>query len=154
MASESRRAARIRRHARVRKTVHGTAERPRLSVFRSLNHIYAQVIDDTAGCTLVAASTLDPELKAELDGKNKKDRSQLVGSLLGKRAIGAGVSQVAFDRGGSLEVLIQDDWMTDTAIGHDQMSSIRNRSPGRHVYKPESIHNKASSSPPLSGSRG
>ena len=100
MASESRRTARIRRHARVRKRVHGTPQRPRLSVFRSLRHIYAQVIDDTTGRTLVAASTLDRELRPELDGKSKKARAELAGSLLARRALEAGISQVAFDRGG------------------------------------------------------
>jgi len=69
-------------------------------VFRSLNHIYAQVIDDTAGHTLVAASTLDPELKGELDGRTKTGKSELVGSLIARRALGTGIIQVAFDRGG------------------------------------------------------
>lgn len=100
MAREERMAGRIRRHRRVRKKVRGVADRPRLSVFRSLNHIYAQVIDDTAGHTLVAASTLDPELRQHLDGKDKTARSQLVGSLLARRALEKGITQVAFDRGG------------------------------------------------------
>jgi large subunit ribosomal protein L18 len=90
----------MRRHARVRASVKGTATRPRLCVFRSLNHIYAQVIDDTAGNTLVAASTLDEEVKSELDGKNKTGRSGLVGMVLAKRALAKGITQVAFDRGG------------------------------------------------------
>ncbi len=90
----------MRRHARVRASVKGTATRPRLCVFRSLNHIYAQVIDDTAGHTLVAASTLDQEVKGELDGKNKSGKSGLVGMMLAKRALAKGITQVAFDRGG------------------------------------------------------
>ena len=100
MAEKQSRAARIRRHARVRKKVSGTDSRPRLCVFRSLNHIYAQVIDDTVGHTLAAASTLDGDLKADLDGKDKTDRSGLVGTLIAKRAISRGITQVAFDRGG------------------------------------------------------
>ncbi len=93
-------AARIRRHIRVRKVVEGTASRPRLSVYRSLTHIYAQVIDDTKGHTLVSASTLDSEAKEGLDGKNKKDQAQIVGALVAKRALGQGIEQVVFDRGG------------------------------------------------------
>jgi len=95
-----RRVARIRRHARVRAKVKGTVTRPRLCVFRSLNHIYAQVIDDTIGHTVVAASTLDQEIKSELDGKAKTDKSGLVGTLIAKRALAKGIDQVAFDRGG------------------------------------------------------
>ena len=102
MSNTNTQKARIRRHARVRQKVTGTGERPRLAVFRSLNHIYAQVIDDTAGKTLVAASTLDAELKDGLAGKNKLDQAQLVGGLLAKRAAEKGISQVAFDRGGFL----------------------------------------------------
>ena len=100
MAKEDRRSARVRRHARVRARVKGTPSRPRLCVFRSLNHVYAQVIDDVAGHTLAAASTLDPDLTSELDGKGKTDRSSLVGALIAKRALTQGVTQVAFDRGG------------------------------------------------------
>ncbi len=100
MAKEDRRSARVRRHARVRARVRGTPSRPRLCVFRSLNHMYAQVIDDVAGHTLAAASTLDPDLRSELDGKGKTDRSALVGTLIAKRALTQGVTQVAFDRGG------------------------------------------------------
>jgi large subunit ribosomal protein L18 len=101
MRKESRKDARDRRHHRVRAKVSGTAAAPRLAVFRSLNHIYAQVIDDVKGHTLVAASTLDAEVKGEVDGKNKTSRSELVGSLVAKRALGQGISQVAFDRGGN-----------------------------------------------------
>ncbi len=94
------RAARYRRHSRFRAKVEGTTSRPRLSVFRSLNHIYAQVIDDLEGQTLVSASTLDPEIKGEAVGKVKTGRAELVGSLVAKRAVSKGINQVAFDRGG------------------------------------------------------
>ena len=94
------RVARQRRHARVRVRLKGTVSRPRLCVFRSLNHIYAQVIDDTIGHTLASASTLDSEVKSAADGKAKAARSGLVGSLIARRALSRGVKQVAFDRGG------------------------------------------------------
>ncbi len=100
MAKDSKQAARRKRHLRVRARVSGTATAPRLNVFRSLNHIYAQVIDDTKGQTLVAASTLDSEVKSELAGKNKTGRSELVGTLVAKRALSKGIDRVAFDRGG------------------------------------------------------
>jgi large subunit ribosomal protein L18 len=100
MKSNSTRLARIRRHARVRAKVEGTTERPRLSVFRSLNHIYAQVIDDTKGLTLVSASTIDPELTGNLDGKAKKSQAELVGQAVAKKALEKGIQQVVFDRGG------------------------------------------------------
>jgi large subunit ribosomal protein L18 len=93
------RAARIRRHARVRKQVAGTPERPRLAVFRSLTHIYAQVIDDTRGATLVAASDVEAELKST--SGTKTERAKAVGSALAKKAKDAGVTQVVFDRGGN-----------------------------------------------------
>ncbi|MBI4295638.1 MAG: 50S ribosomal protein L18 [Chloroflexi bacterium] len=96
------RIARLRRHARVRKKVAGTSTRPRLDVFRSLNHIYAQVIDDAKGQTLVSASTLDAELKEQLKDKSKIAQAEIVGALVAKRAIGTGVEQVVFDRGGFL----------------------------------------------------
>lgn len=94
------RLARYRRHARVRFKVKGTTPKPRLCVFRSLNHIYAQVIDDSKGHTLVFASTLDPETKNELNGKAKASKAQLVGSMIAKRALSKGINQVVFDRGG------------------------------------------------------
>lgn len=100
MGKSRTRLARHRRHARVRFKVKGTASRPRLCVFRSPNHIYAQVIDDSQGHTLVAASTLDPDVKNEADGKAKTAKAELVGSLVARRALSNGVSQVAFDRGG------------------------------------------------------
>lgn len=93
--------ARERRHHRVRKKVSGTPDRPRLAVFRSLNHIYAQVIDDSRGQTLVTASTLDAEISGNSKGTKKSGRAEMVGTLLAKRAIDKGISQVAFDRGGS-----------------------------------------------------
>jgi len=94
------RIARQRRHQRVRAKVAGTAARPRLCVFRSLNHIYAQVINDEQGHTLVTASTLDPEIKSGADSQAKSARAGLVGSLLAKRALDNGVKEVVFDRGG------------------------------------------------------
>lgn len=100
MEAKTPRAKRIRRHLRVRKRVHGTPERPRLSVFRSLTHIYAQVIDDTSGRTLAAASDLDPDLRAVRDGKHKTELATAVGEVVGQRAIAAGVKKVVFDRGG------------------------------------------------------
>jgi len=100
MATVDTREARIRRHERVRKSVTGTAERPRLDVFRSLNNIYAQVIDDGKGTTLAAASSLDEEIKSQLEGKKKTDASKIVGTLIAKRAKEAGVGEVVFDRGG------------------------------------------------------
>ena len=93
-------AARIRRHRRVRGKVEGTTSRPRLCVFRSLNHIYAQIIDDSRGHTLISASTLDSEIKSEAVGKVKASKAELVGSLVAKRALNEGIGQVVFDRGG------------------------------------------------------
>lgn len=90
------------RHERQRSYFHGTAERPRLNVYRSTCNIYAQVINDEVGNTLVAASTLDPEIKSQLEGKSKTEAAKLVGELVGKRAVEAGVKQVVFDRGGYL----------------------------------------------------
>ncbi|MFC1901926.1 50S ribosomal protein L18 [Chloroflexota bacterium] len=100
MSEIDKREARYRRHHRVRQKVNGTNSRPRLCIFRSLNHIYAQVIDDSQGHTLISASTLDAEIKDDVAGKSKTARAELVGSLLAKRATSKGVSQVAFDRGG------------------------------------------------------
>lgn len=93
---------RQRRHARVRRTVRGDPGRPRLSVFRSLNHIYAQIVDDSRGVTLAAASSLDPELREAARGKKKAEVSALVGESLARRARERGVTQVVFDRGGYL----------------------------------------------------
>ena len=88
------------RHRRVRRKVVGTAQRPRLSVFRSLNHMYAQVIDDTSSVTLAHASSLDGGVKEQRDGKRKSEVSALVGTLLAQRAKAEGVTTVVFDRGG------------------------------------------------------
>lgn len=92
--------ARKRRHLRVRKRVFGTPERPRLNVFRSHKHIYAQVIDDTIGHTLAAASTIDVALHGQTEGKTKSEQAKLVGKLVAERALEAGVKKVVFDRGG------------------------------------------------------
>ncbi len=100
MRKSTTREARSKRHYRVRQKVEGTESRPRLCVFRSLNHIYAQVIDDSQGHTLVSASSLDTEIKNDSKGKTKTGRAELVGSLLAKRATEKGISLVAFDRGG------------------------------------------------------
>ena len=88
------------RHERVRKKISGTPEMPRLCVYRSLNHMYAQVIDDTVGKTLVSCSTLDPKVKGQLSELDKKGASRLVGKTIAERAIAAGIQQVVFDRGG------------------------------------------------------
>ena len=93
-------AARKRRHRRVRKKVVGGSNRPRLAVFRSLNHIYAQVIDDTKGSTVVAASSLDTEVKDQKDGKAKISVAGLVGARVAEKALEAGITSVVFDRGG------------------------------------------------------
>ena len=93
---------RLKRHKRVRAKVKGTAEAPRLSVYRTLNHIYAQIIDDVKGNTLVTASTLDKELKGALEGKDKKAQAYAVGELLAKKAKAKKISAVVFDRGGYL----------------------------------------------------
>lgn len=102
MAKMTPRQQRVRRHHRVRRKVEGSTGRPRLAVFRSLQHIYAQVIDDTAGRTLVSASTLEGELKEQLTGKTKKEQARVIGRALGERARAAGVEKVVFDRGGFL----------------------------------------------------
>jgi len=94
------RVRRMTRHVRVRRRVSGSAERPRLCVFRSLNHVYAQVVDDAKGVTLAAASSLDPEIREQRDGKPKSQISTLVGKLIAQRAKEKGVSTVVFDRGG------------------------------------------------------
>ncbi|TAK20065.1 MAG: 50S ribosomal protein L18 [Chloroflexota bacterium] len=96
------REARIRRHLRIRKRVVGTDQRPRLAVFRSLGHIYAQVIDDTLGQTLASASTLDAEMREQCTGKRKIERADIVGRKVAERALAAGVTKVVFDRGGNL----------------------------------------------------
>ncbi len=100
MAKRTPRELRIRRHRRVRKKVHGTPQRPRLCVFRSNMHIYAQVIDDTVGRTLAAASTVEPELRASLTGKTKTEQAKVVGAVIAERARSIGIERVVFDRGG------------------------------------------------------
>jgi large subunit ribosomal protein L18 len=100
MPEINRRVARLRRHGRVRRRVVGTPEQPRLNVFRSLCHIYAQVVDDSQGHTLVSASTIDPEVRAQLDGLAKTEQARVVGKVLAERAVSQGVKSVIFDRGG------------------------------------------------------
>jgi large subunit ribosomal protein L18 len=100
MAKQTRSEARLKRHARVRKHISGTEERPRLNVFRGLSEIYAQVINDQAGHTLVSASSLDKDLRAKLEGLNKTDQARLVGKTVAERAKTHGITQVVFDRGG------------------------------------------------------
>lgn len=96
MAKRTKSDQRIARHKRIRKRVHGTPERPRLAVYRSLKHIYAQVIDDTRGVTLCSASTQDKEV----DGTSNKEGAKAVGLAVGKRAMQLGITKVVFDRGG------------------------------------------------------
>jgi len=93
-------ADRLQRHARVRKKVFGTAERPRFNVYRSLNHVYVQVIDDVKGVTLVSASTMEKAVKEQIADMNKTDAAKVVGQVAAKKAIEAGISEVVFDRGG------------------------------------------------------
>jgi large subunit ribosomal protein L18 len=100
MTTSTRRAARIRRHIRVRKKLSGTSERPRLNVFRSLEHIYAQVIDDNNGITIVSASTLDTDLRGELAKLSKTEQAKAVGKAVAERAKAQGIETVVFDRGG------------------------------------------------------
>ncbi|MCW5932989.1 MAG: 50S ribosomal protein L18 [Fimbriimonadia bacterium] len=90
------------RHQRIRKTLSGSPARPRLCVYRSLNHIYAQVVDDLQGNTLAAASTQDKELKEQLKGTGNKESAAAVGKLVAQRALDKGITQVVFDRGGFL----------------------------------------------------
>ena len=100
MSQLNRKESRERRHRRVRAKVVGTPERPRLNVFRSLAHIYVQVIDDSTGTTLVSASTIDQELRAQMAGKKKSEQAKLVGQAVAARAKAKGLSLVVFDRGG------------------------------------------------------
>jgi large subunit ribosomal protein L18 len=100
MAKETRLVSRRRRHARVRRKLVGTAQRPRLSVYRSLQHIYAQVIDDASGQTLVSASTLDAKLRDEISSLEVHEQAKAVGRAIAERAKAAGIEQVVFDRGG------------------------------------------------------
>ena len=100
MSKTSRSEARIRRHARVRKNLAGSPECPRLNVYRSLDGIYAQVIDDQSGSTVASASSIDKGLKADMDGKTKTEQAKLVGKAVAERAKEKGITTVVFDRGG------------------------------------------------------
>ena len=100
VSKESRTKIRVKKHLRVRNRFSGTAERPRLAVFRSNNHMYAQIIDDTVGNTLVAASTLEKSVKAELEKTNNVDAAAYLGTVIAKRALEKGITAVVFDRGG------------------------------------------------------
>ncbi len=102
MAKESRKDKRVKRHARVRKNLFGTPERPRLCVFRSNKNISAQIIDDVNGVTLASASSLDKELKAEIGYGGNKEAAKKVGEAVAKRALEKGIEEVCFDRGGFL----------------------------------------------------
>ena len=100
VSKESRSKVRVNKHRRLRNRFAGTAERPRLAVFRSNNHMYAQIIDDTVGNTLVAASTLEKDVKAELKKTNDVEAAAYLGTVIAKRAMEKGIKEVVFDRGG------------------------------------------------------
>ena len=100
VSKESRQKVRVKKHMKIRNRFSGTAQRPRLAVFRSNNHMYAQIIDDTVGNTLVAASTLEKDVKAELEKTNNVDAAAYLGTVIAKRAIEKGITTVVFDRGG------------------------------------------------------
>lgn len=102
MAGENKNEKRLARHARVRKNMFGTPEKPRLCVFRSAKNIYAQIIDDTTGTTLAAASTLDKEVQGKMPNGGNKEAAKLVGEQVARKALEKGISTVAFDRGGFL----------------------------------------------------
>ena len=102
VSKKSRADMREQKHMRIRNRFSGTAERPRLAVFRSNNHMYAQIIDDTVGNTLVSASTLEKEIKAELNKTNDIEAAAYIGKVIAKRAIDKGITEVVFDRGGFL----------------------------------------------------
>ena len=100
VSKKSRSEVRVNKHRKLRNHISGTAERPRLAVFRSNNHMYAQIIDDTVGNTLVSASTLQKEVKAELEKTDNVDAAAYLGTVIAKRAIEKGITTVVFDRGG------------------------------------------------------
>ena len=100
VSKESRAKVRVKKHMKIRNRFSGTAERPRLAVFRSNNHMYAQIIDDTVGKTLVAASTLEKDVKAELEKTNNVDAAAYLGTVIAKKAMEKGIKEVVFDRGG------------------------------------------------------
>jgi len=102
VSKESRQEIRVKKHRRMRNRLNGTAQRPRLAVFRSNNHMYAQIIDDTVGNTLVSASTNEKAVKAELDKTNNVEAAAYVGKLVAERAKEKGITEVVFDRGGFL----------------------------------------------------
>ena len=100
VSKQSRQEVRVKKHMKIRNRFSGTAERPRLAVFRSNNHMYAQIIDDTVGKTLVAASTLEKDVKTELKKTNDVEAAAYLGTVIAKRAIEKGIKEVVFDRGG------------------------------------------------------
>ena len=100
VSKESRQKVRVKKHMKIRNRFSGTAQRPRLAVFRSNNHMYAQIIDDTVGNTLVAASTVEKEIAAELEYTNNVEAAAYVGTVIAKRALEKGITTVVFDRGG------------------------------------------------------
>jgi large subunit ribosomal protein L18 len=100
VSKQSRQEVRVKKHMKIRNRFSGTAERPRLAVFRSNNHMYAQIIDDTVGKTLVAASTLEKDVKAELKKTNDVEAAAYLGTVIAKRAMEKGIKEVVFDRGG------------------------------------------------------
>ena len=102
ISKQDKNAVRKARHIRVRNKVSGTAEKPRLNVFRSTNHIYAQIIDDVAGVTLASASTMDADVKKDIEGKTKQEAAKIVGLTVGRKALAKGVEHAVFDRGGYL----------------------------------------------------
>ena len=100
VSKKSRTEVRVKKHNRMRNHLAGTAQRPRLAVFRSNNHMYAQIIDDTVGNTLVSASTLDKDIKAELEKTNNVEAAAVVGKVVAKKALEKGITTVVYDRGG------------------------------------------------------
>lgn len=100
--SKDKKEARYKRHRRIRKKIYGTPQRPRLNIFRSLKHIYAQIIDDSSNSTLVSASSMDKELKGTLGSGGNIEAAKNIGRLIAKRTLAKGVKQVVFDRGGYL----------------------------------------------------
>lgn len=100
VSKESRQEVRLKKHRRMRNRLSGTTDRPRLCVFRSNNHMYAQIIDDTVGKTLVAASTIEKEVKDQVEKTNNVDAAAYLGTVIGKRAVEKGIKTIVFDRGG------------------------------------------------------
>ena len=105
VSKQSRSEVRVNKHRKLRNRFSGTAERPRLAVFRSNNHMYAQIIDDTVGKTLVSASTVQKEVKAELEKTNNVDAAAYLGTVIAKKAIEQGINTVVFDRGGFIYLI-------------------------------------------------